>query len=340
MQFWNSKLNKYQSLRKLQTHGDKILKMKRIHFFFILSFLLGFRLVAQVPDLNYFPAKLMKGDGVKSFQVYETQIDDPTAQSGKANRIRLAKNNVRQAYFDRDGNMNRQVWLSSDGKFVQRECNYAFDKNGDKIFEDNKNFHTNNSDSTKLIQTIEKHIKNGYHGELLTSNRYLRSTEALLLTDSVAFLRDESRKLIEEVSTHFDKENMSEMRKAYTYAGNQITVSTIVAEKEINRDEYVLDDKGRIATARYFTAGELTPRMEASYAYHPRGWLEEINYTHNWDFFDKIDTVISVKNKYDDHGKLFETQKDYGNGKRLFEFYDYSYFVNWFSNWVLLKRIS
>ncbi len=302
--------------------------MNRIHTFFLLSLLLVSSLWAQVPTNNYFPADLMKSEGIKSYMVFETQIDDPVAQSGKANRIRLAKNTVRQAYFDREGLLTRTVWLSSDGKFVQREWKFGYDSKGQKIIESQKYFHTNNSDSTKVLQTVERQMEYGAHGELLTKNAFLRSKDESVHTDSVAYNRNEAHKLIEEISIQVNDLAGAKMTKKYTYGSESITVLTLVNDQTINRDEYTLDKEGRLSEAKFFTADETEPRMKASYQFHPRGWLEEINYTHNWDFFKKEETVISQKNRYDDHGKLFETQKDYGTGKRLFEFYDYSYFVN------------
>lgn len=265
---------------------------------------------------------------VRSYTVYETKIDDPVQQSGKANRIRLAKKEVRQAYFNPDGQLNRMIWLDSTGRLIERELECRFDQKGNKEIEKLKYFHSNYNDSTSLIQTIETHLKFGYHSEVLVKNRYFKSIDKSVHTDSIAYNYDAERNLITEVSTQINAKGLPQLVKKYSRKGSQLVVESFVDEVEVNREEYLLDDKNRILEAKYFSAQEVTPRMQVNYQYHPRGWLEELNYIHNWDFFKKEETVISCKNRYDDHGKLFEVQKDYGNGKRLFEFYDYSYFVN------------
>jgi hypothetical protein len=150
----------------------------------------------------------------------------------------------------------------------------------------------------------------------------------LVHTDSTAYNRDNTRQLLEEVSTQMNASESPVLFKKYNRNGSNLIVETIVNDAIINHEEYLLDEKGRVTEAKYFTGTESAPRLQMNYLYHPRGWLEEINYIHNWDFFDKEETVVACKYLYDDHGKLFESQKDYGDGKRLFEFFDYGYFVN------------
>jgi hypothetical protein len=281
---------------------------------------------AQVPQYNYFPAPLCKTEGVKIVTVYETQVDDPAKQAGHGNRIRLARNMVRQSYYDASGLAYRSLRYANEGKAITTEIERTFNNQQLLITELQRQYNTNLIDSTKLLQSARRTLQ--YQGSILAATvTALINPTATKSIDSIAYVCDANGQLQMEAVYDLHGAANCILQKQYSYDGSTITVVTKVSEQQLNRDEFVLDAKGRVVQERNYGPGDDTPRLESVYVYDPRGWLEEIRYSPNWQHFTKDVTVVSRKNKYDDHGKLVETQLDYGSGKRLFEFIDYTYWV-------------
>jgi hypothetical protein len=281
---------------------------------------------AQVPQYEYFPAPLCLKEGVKIVTVYETAVDNPAAQSGHGNRIRLARNMVRQSYYDASGLAYRSLRYTNGGKTITTESERTYNNEALLLTELQRQFNTNLSDSTKLLQTSRRSLS--YAGSrLLATVNALVSLDKSLNIDSVACVYDAAGRLQTESVYDLRAGATCILQKLYSYAQGKIELVTKVNGEVLNRDAFELDAKGRVVAERNFGPGDEVPRLESTYVYDPRGWLEEIRYAPNWQHFTKDMTVVSRKNKYDDHGKLVETQMDYGSGKRLFEFYDYTYRV-------------
>lgn len=282
---------------------------------------------AQVPQHAYFPQALCKQEGVKVVTVYETQIDNPGSQSGHANRIRLARDMMRQNFYNTDGLAYRSLRFQDGGKSIKTEVLRTYNQQQLLGKEVQQHYNTNLSDSTKLIQSHQALYAYTAAGAVLSVENALLSADNLTKVDSVAYMRDAGGILSLEAIYSLKGQPTCILQKAYTYRKNYISSISMVGDLSLNRDEYELDDKGRVVKERNYGPGDDLPRLETVYVYDPRGWLEEIRYTPNWQHFAKDQTVVSCKNKYDDHGKLVEVQQDYGDGKRRMEFYDYTYWV-------------
>lgn len=282
---------------------------------------------SQVPVHDYFSPSLCQAEDVKLVTVYETKIDDPVAKAGQGNRIRLAKNIVRQLYFDPNGYRSRMLRLSRGGDVVQQEVTYVYDSRGLELSESLRLFHTNYADSTKLIQRRETLYGYDGKGHLFYQSNYLVASDNREMEDSTAIHRDALGRTQLEQVYGFDSKPSLQLEKTYTYTSRNITMVTKLKGQEGNREEYELDDQGRKVHEWNFAPGETQARLETTYSYDPRGWLQEIRYQPDWRYFKRDETVVSRINKFDDHGKLVEAQMDYGSGKRLIEFYDYSYWA-------------
>jgi hypothetical protein len=292
-----------------------------------LAFLcISLPLWGQVPEYDYFPPSLCKEAGLRMVTVYETKIDDPTHHSGPGNRIRLAKNKVRQIYFEREGWRQRSLNLARGGEFIEQELTYVHDASGLKLRENLRIYHTNDADSTKLIQDRE-HIYH-YRGQNLQSQiSQLTSESERKPMDSVAYDRDGSGRLQKEWVYSVEKAPILLLEKEYEYGPGKLEVLTKIGEGVLNRDVYEMDATGRKVHESNFGPGDTLPRLESFFSYDPRGWLQEVRFQPDWKHFQKSETVVSRKNKFDDHGKLVESQFDYGDGKRRMEFYDHNYWV-------------
>jgi hypothetical protein len=282
---------------------------------------------AQMEDYDYFPPRLCKESGLKMVTVYETKITDPIAQSGPNNRIRLARNAVRQLYFDQNGNRSRALTLTRGGDIIQQEVIFVHDPHGLKRSENLKVYHTNTADSSKVIQNRESIFSYTPSGHVSSQSTYLTSETTRTSGDSIVYIRDLAGKLQKVVVYTFSPMPTILMEKEYDYRAGKVEVLTKIGGQPGNRDEFELDAEGRKVKERNFGPGDTLPRLETHYSYDPRGWLQEIQFIPDWKHFQRNETVISRKNKFDDHGKLVESQYDYGDGKRLFEFYDHSYWV-------------
>jgi hypothetical protein len=281
---------------------------------------------SQVPEYDYFPQSLCKEAGLRMVTVYETQINDPTHHSGPGNRIRLAKDKVRQVYFEREGWRGRSLELGREGEIVEQEVVYAYDATGLKLQENLRIFNTNNADSTKLIQDREQRYY--YRGQQVQGQLSLLVSEnERLRLDSVAYERDGTGKLQKETVYSLEFSPRFLMEKVYFYAPGKVEVVTKMNGEFGNRDVYELDEKGRKIHEINYARIDTLPLLETFYSYDPRGWLQEVRYEPSWRHHARSETVISRKNKFDDHGKLVESQFDYGDGKRRMEFYDHSYWV-------------
>lgn len=285
-------------------------------------------LVAQVPEHHYFPAHVCKSEGVKLVTVFETPVDDPALQAGRGNRIRLARNMVRATHYDRSGNAYRTLTYQNEGKNIVSEVLRTYNEQSLLETEVQRHFNTNFADSTRLLQTHRRVLLYLPNTALLQASiNSLIGQEQETPVDSVACERDATGKLLQETVYSLKGAPSVQLAKTYSYEASKITVVSKVGDYVLNKDIFELDDEGRVVRESNYAPGDEVPRLVTTYVYDPRGWLEELRYAPNWQHFTKDVTVVSRKNKYDDHGKLVEAQLDYASGKRLFEFYDYSYWV-------------
>lgn len=292
----------------------------------VLAWLTGSVASAQSLNHAFFPQELIQKEGVRTITVYETKIDNPAAKAGQGNRIRLARKIVRQMDFDQKGCHVRTAYFKNEGKTITQEVRFAYDELGNRLTETLNTFHTNNADSLRLIQSQEKqyHYDHQYYNAILTS---LVSTDRRTPIDSTRIDRDENGRVLSERLYEQHQPPLLLLERQWTYGDHKATMATMVRETASNRNEYELDAMGRKIREVNLAPGDTIPRLETYYSYDPRGWLQEERSIVNWNYFEKAETVVSRKHKYDDHGKLVETQMDFGDGKRLVEFYDHTYWV-------------
>lgn len=284
--------------------------------------------MGQVQRPDYFGRPLLRKSGVRTITVYETKIDNPSDQAGKGNRIRLAKNMVRQTDYDTTGLPMHSRWFQNQGNTTAAEATRTFDGEGRLLTELQHRFNTNLADSTRLIQTHLSRFGYGPDGKATFRVQSLVRESSRQLVDSVAYIADSLGRLsLEQVYALDEQAPRVVLQKVYTYDGNKVVVSSKVEGQELNRDEFELDAQGRVVNERNFGPGDERARLETIYRYDPRGWVEEVRFVPDWQHFEEAETVVCRKNKFDDHGKILEAQLDFGNGKRRFEFYDYTYWV-------------
>lgn len=282
-------------------------------------------LSAQLPTYEYFPAAMCKKEGLKIVTVYETQVDDAVATPLRGNPIKLARNMVRQNEYDAHGHNLRSLRFVNEGKNLTLEVLRTFTPEGLLVTEIQRQYNTNLSDSTKLIQSdLRTYYRDQAQSPTATVHVLLGKSGTSAI-DSTVYALDAQGRLAEENSYDQLSLFMLLQSKQYHYEADKIIVETRFGGSVLNRDEYLLDAQGRIVKERNFSFDEATPRLETDYVFDKGGLLIELRYAPDWKFFQPASTVVLRKNKFDAHGKLLEAQLDYGGGKRLFEFYDYGY---------------
>lgn len=284
------------------------------------------KLSAQSLNYAFFPPALIQKEGVKTITVYETKIDNPAARAGQGNRIRLARKIVRMMEFDQRGYHVRTVYYKNEGKTVSQELLIAYDDQGNRLTETLKTNHTNNADSTKLLQSQEKQYlyEHQFPSAIITS---LISANKRIRIDSTHLDRDARGRVLAERLYEPHAKPLLLLERQWAYSERKAEMVSIVHGNKSNRNIYDLDELGRKSHEVNLAPSDTVPRLETFYSYDPRGWLQEERSEVNWNHSVKAETVVSRKHKYDDHGKLVESQMDYGDGKRLLEFFDHTYWV-------------
>jgi hypothetical protein len=289
-------------------------------------------LPAQSWDPVYFPSELMMDKGVEMVTEYETQISDPLDQAGSGNRIRLARKMNYELLFDRNGQKVKQQNFKAENK-PHDHLDYEFDDGG-RLTEMSYTYPQEASvlpgaaDSATVIlhrrHTLHYYLENGKqdYREVKTENG-----DGLHLIEKVQFNYDALGRLADQTVYVWRDSLPDSLQKVYTHFARGINISTRSGKTTLHRELMEFDGKSRLVSRNYFNADNPAPRYRETYSYSPRGWLERIEYTYNWEFYQQSESVISRENIYDDHGKLSEAILDYGDGHRAVKYYDYSYFA-------------
>lgn len=305
--------------------------MLRTLFLLLILSVTGMFLPAQSWDPVYFPNDLMKNRKVEMVIEYETQIKDPLDQAGSGNRIRLARTMNYELYFDREGQKVR-LQNFKEGNKPHDHLSYAFDDAGRLLelsytYPQMASVIPDTSDSAKVIRhqrhTLHYYLENGKQDYRLVKTE---NEEGLKVVEKVQFYYDVLGRLADQTVYAWRDSIPDSLKKFYTHFARGINISTKSGEKTLHRELMKFDGEGRMITRDYFNASNPAPRYRETYTYNPRGWLERIEYTYDWAFYQQAESVISRENVYDDHGKLSEAILDYGDGHRAVKYYDYSYF--------------
>ncbi len=284
-------------------------------------------LIAQVPQHNYFAPALCQKEGVKIVAVYEAQIADAETKAVPSSRIRLESNMVRQTFYDLKGMPIRSLRFQNEGKTMATEILRTYDAQNMLTVELQRQYNTNFADSTKLLQTQKRVLHYNDAGQLLSTVNSLIASDKETPIDSVSYEYDLAGKLTTERVFATEGPTQCILKKYYQYRDGIISRVSLVDDMAVNSDAYQLDSKGRVIEEAYSTKGDRSPRMLASNTYNALGQIAAIQYMTDAALFPLATTVAARNNKFDSKGKLVEGQFDYGDGKRLYEFYDYTYWV-------------
>ncbi|HEX2899750.1 MAG TPA: hypothetical protein VHS96_08530 [Bacteroidia bacterium] len=184
-------------------------------------------------------------------------------------------------------------------------------------------YHTNNAGITSSI--LKQVHYNSYDAQSRRSHRvgYLLSDTGQKYLDSTAYTRDAQGRLIHEILRNNPRYSKEVYEKRYTYTSDKIAISSFMNQFVLNRDEYILDEQGRMVQEINYAPDE-KPRLQTNYTYDTAGRLIRLDYLPDWDYFQPAETVVSRKNTYDSRGKLVEAKLEYGDGKYMLELYDYT----------------
>lgn len=278
----------------------------------------------QVPEYDYFPVSHCKALGIRAVTVYQSNVDSASARSTTGKSIRLAKNIDRQINFDTEGRRVKLVKFIRGGAMIQQEINFQYAEYGLLESEMLRLYHTNNSDSTKLIQSREKVYYHEKFGILDATASYLFSGTKRTLVDSTTIELDSEARVSKEFVFVPESKQKPQLVKSYAYQDNKIVVTTLIDGQVSNRDEHLLRDYWFSVKELNFAANEATPRLETQYKYDANDRLTEIRYLPDWKHFVRAETVVLRKNTYDKQGRLTEARLEYADGKATLELYDYS----------------
>jgi hypothetical protein len=293
----------------------------------VLFLLLAGLLTAQVPQHDYFAPALCQKEGVRIVSVYEAQIADAATKAAPSSRIRLESNMVRQTFYDLSGLPVRSLRFQNEGKTMVTEILRTYNDQNMLAVELQRQYNTNFADSTKLLQTQRRVLYYNDAGQLLSTVNSLSASDKETPIDSVSYEYDLAGKLTTERVFAIDGPTKCILKKYYKYSDGILSRVSLVDDRMMNSDAYKLDGKGRVIEEAYSTNGDLAPRMLVSNTYNGLGQISSIKYITDATLFPLATTVAARNNKFDSKGKLVEGQFDYGDGKRLYEFYDYTYWV-------------
>lgn len=291
----------------------------------------GIALPAQSWDPVYFPNELMKSRDVKMVTEYETQINDPLDQAGSGNRLRLARKMNYELFFDAAGQKVR-LQNFKEGNKPHDYISYEFDDEGrltelSYTYPQMASVLPDTSDSAAVIRhrrhTQHFYLENGKQDYRLVKTE---NENGLTLVEKVQFNYDVLGRLSDQVVYVYRDSLPDSLQKVYTHFARGINISTRSGREVLHRELMKFDGDGRLMSRDYFNASNPAPRYRETYSYNPRGWLERIEYTYDWAFYQQSESVVSRENVYDDHGKLSEAILDFGDGHRAVKYYDYSYF--------------
>lgn len=285
---------------------------------------------AQIYDHDYTPAELMKEEGVKVVTVYRTEVEDPEDFAGKGNRIRLARKLIREIYLDREGRPERGMYYHGEDEEMTDWGTYRYNTKG--LLEESSSHHKVKQAGTRgLVDTtqltVTTHQRRSYDGQgrLILILNLNEKDGNQFATDSIVTEYDGQGRPQSRIQFDLKGENKVRSSTAYEYkAGNKCIATTTYASGSISEEITVTDAIGRVLSTQS-NLGRMS--VVETNTYHPRGWLETIEFERENPVM-KGKGLRSQKNVYDDHGKLIEMQFDYENGKRVFEFYDYTYYVD------------
>ena len=302
--------------------------MKKL--FKLMAFvMLGHFATAQSYTHDYFPEELLKAENVRSVSIYESWIENPTDYSGYKNRLRLAKNLVNESYFAETGKKTRTLFFRPNNETIKDYLIFNYDDEGRLSQRDY--YYPENENGTGNM--LARHYKYNYRKKEIIEYKVVTNgdMEKEATTDSIAFAYDGQDRLTQERQYIFDENGPKlSLVKVFEHKGKDETVVTIKSGEEvIGREMLKYDGKGRVISISYFAGEDETARYGEDYIYeqNDRGWLQEVSYRYDWDHHKRAESVISRKNKYDDHGKLVEAQLDYGDGRRQMRYVDYAHFV-------------
>jgi hypothetical protein len=306
--------------------------MLRTTLFSLLLFS-AFSISAQSWEPEYFPAELMESDGVRMVTEYETQIDDPLDQAGQGNRIRLARTMNYDLDFDTLGRKTRLLNYK-EGNKPQDFLTFEYDSLGRLI----KSSYTYPQSASALPEEVNpgtviphrRHTLHVFNENGKQDYRLVKTEngEGIRLTDSIQFNYDVLGRLDKQVQYIWRDTLPDSLMRIYTHFARGLNITTRVGDQILSRELLKFDGTNRLISREFFEGRNQVPRSRELYSYNPRGWLEKVEYAYDWDFFKQAESVISRENIYDDHGKLSEATLDFGDGRRVVQYYDYSYHVS------------
>ncbi len=278
---------------------------------------------AQAPSHDYFPPSLCQKLGIKSISVYRTKVDSSAKTTNPNKTIRLAKDATRYWEFDSIGRQVKVNVLLQGGEKSVQEVTRVY-RDNQLVREDLEHFNTNNAGVTRLIlKEVDFFSYDSASQRRHRVTNIVSGSEQIYL-DSTTYTRDPQGRIVREILRNNPKYSKEVYEKRYTYSTDMIEVESFMNQFIINRDEYFLDQQGRIVKEiNYFPDSK--PTLQTNYSYDANGRLTQLDYVPNWDHFQPAETVIRRTNSYDSKGKLIEAKLQYADGNYELELYDYTF---------------
>lgn len=310
------------------------MRMERLTLL-VICFVWALALPAQSWDPVYFPADLLAKEEVRAVVEFETEIRDPKDLAGSGNRIRLARDINWRIYFDTLGQKEQKIFYDGNEEKTRDELEFLFNDAGQIIRKTYIYPQVANvlpQPDSGVVTPIFRHERSTYffyHPNGKRNYRLVRNLEGGVetLTDSIHFSYDVLGRLFRRTRYVRRDSTMDSLVTNFSHFARGMRIANMAGKEVQDREILRFDTEGRLITREYFSGKSTAPRLREMYTYDPRGRLSNVEFAHDWNHFERADRIIHRENVYDDHGKLSEAILDYGDGRRVLKFYDYTYYT-------------
>lgn len=297
--------------------------------------LMTLQLSAQSWDPEYYPSDLMADSDVRDVVEFETEIRDPQDLAGSGNRIRLARTINWRLYFDTLGQKEQKVYYDGDEDKTRHQIEFLFNDEGrlirrSYIYPQAANVLPRlDSGAPAPILRHERNTYFFFHPNGKANYHLVRNIEQGMenLTDSLHFYYDVLGRLNRRVQYVMRDSTPDSLVTTFSHFARGLRIARMSDGEVQSREILRFDTESRLLTREYYLGKKQAPHLREVYTYDPRGRLANIDFIRDWSQFERAESITHRENVYDDHGKLSEAILDYGDGRRVLKFYDYTYYT-------------
>ncbi|MEM6272157.1 MAG: hypothetical protein AAF998_22155 [Bacteroidota bacterium] len=290
-------------------------------------------LLGQAPEYEYFPPDLMATLAVEEVVEFQTEVTDPQDLVASGKRIRLARDIRFRLRFDTLGQKAQKRLYRDGGQAVHDQIDYQFDRRGRLVrttylYPQPANVLA--PDDSTAPPLVIRHERRTQHVYLITGKPAFRlvhtvADSTVQLTDSIHFVYDVLDRRSHKIRYTFRDSTRDSLVYAYTHFARGMRIAKMIGDQVAQREILRYDTEGRMISREYYNGNDAAPRMREVYTYDQEGRLNTIDFIRDWNFFDRGASLVQRQNTYDGRGKLSESVLEYGDGRRILKFYDYTY---------------